>query len=93
MSESSGIERVLKISNVRGLHARAAAKFVWVLNEFDADVTVSRDDVTVDGRSIMGLLLLVAGRGTTIRLRAKGRDAEAALDALAGLVDAQFYEE
>jgi len=80
------------IVNERGLHARAAARFVRLAEGFEADVTVSRDDVTVPGTSILGLMMLAAARGTRLRLEARGRDAEAALGALADLVERGFDE-
>jgi phosphocarrier protein len=84
---------VLKIVNKKGLHARASAKFVQVVDRFSADVTVTRCGETVGGRSIMGLLTLAAAPGTSITVTAKGEDAEACLDALAALVAGRFGEE
>ncbi len=84
--------RRLVIVNERGLHARAAAKFVSVLNDFDAEVSVEKDDVRVSGRSIMGLMMLAAAPGTTIEVEAQGFDAAAALDALGVLVENRFDE-
>jgi phosphocarrier protein HPr len=84
--------RRLVIVNERGLHARAAAKFVSVLNDFDAEVSVEKDDVRVSGRSIMGLMMLAAAPGTTIEVEAQGVDAAAALDALGVLVENRFDE-
>jgi len=84
--------RRLTITNAKGLHARAAAKFVGVAGRFEAEITVERDGTIVDGRSIMGLLLLAAGPGTSIELRARGTDACEALDALTRLVAAGFHE-
>lgn len=75
------------------MHARASAKFVKLAAEFDADVTVSRDGQTVDARSIMGLMMLAAGPGSIIELKAEGPDALAALAALANLVERRFDEE
>ncbi len=82
----------LEIVNERGLHARAAARLVTVANQFEADLTVSKDEHTVPARSIMGLLLLVAGLGSSITLAAKGRDAPEALAALGALVRNRFDE-
>ncbi len=81
-----------EITNERGLHARAAARFVETAGRFDADVTVTKDDQTVPGRSIMGLLLLVAGPGSRITVCAEGNEAEAALAALGALVRNRFNE-
>ena len=80
------------ILNKRGLHARAAAKFATMAERFNASVDVQRDGQTVSARSIMGLMMLGAGVGATIELRAQGWDAREALDALAGLVESGFNE-
>ena len=85
--------QVVEIVNERGLHARASAKFVKLAATFDAEVTVTRDGTTVDARSIMGLMMLAAGIGSTIDIAAEGPEAEAALDALAELVSNRFDEE
>lgn len=85
--------RELPITNQRGLHARASAKFVKCAEQFKADIQVSRDGQTVPGTSIMGLMMLGAAQGTTITVNAKGPDADAALDALAQLVAARFGED
>ena len=85
--------RELAIVNRKGLHARASAKFVQTVERYDSDVTVTRCGETVGGRSIMGLLTLGAAQGTTITVTAKGEDAEACLEALAGLVAGRFGEE
>ena len=84
--------RKVRIRNERGLHARAAAKLVQTLSDFDAEVTVGKDGMTVSGRSIMGLMMLAAGPGSVLVLDATGPDAQAALDALAALVDSGFGE-
>ncbi|HLS69695.1 MAG TPA: HPr family phosphocarrier protein [Kiloniellales bacterium] len=86
------VRRVL-VCNRRGLHARAAAKFVKLAGEFTAAVTVVRRDQQVPGGSIMGLMMLAAGPGCEIELRAEGPQAEAALDALAALVQRRFDED
>jgi phosphocarrier protein HPr len=83
----------VEILNERGLHARASAKFVKLASEFDAEVTVSRDEQSVDARSIMGLMMLAAGPGSSIDIAAEGPDAQAAIDALAELVASRFDEE
>ena len=85
--------RTVEIINERGLHARASAKFVKVASGFDAEVMVSRDGQTVDARSIMGLMMLAAGIGSTIDIAAKGPEAEAALDALSALIANRFDED
>jgi len=87
------IHRDLLIANKRGLHARAAARFVQCAERFEAEITVTKDTTTVGGTSIMGLMMLAAGIGTTIHVTANGPDAEAALAALAELVDGLFGEE
>ena len=84
---------VLEICNQRGLHARASAKFVKTASEFESHITVSKDGTTVDARSIMGLLMLGAGIGSTIEVQAEGSDAETAMAALKGLVERRFDEE
>ena len=92
-SAPSLLSRDLAIVNKRGLHARAAAKFVQCAERFDAEVTVSKDATMVGGTSIMGLMMLAAGPGSTIRVSAEWRQAEAALAALAELVEGLFGEE
>lgn len=81
------------IVNKKGLHARATAKFVQCAEKFSSDITVTRCGETVGGTSIMGILTLGAGIGSTITLTAKGDDAEAALDALCALVADRFGED
>jgi phosphocarrier protein len=81
------------IVNKKGLHARATAKFVQCADGFEADITVTRSGETVGGTSIMGILTLGAGIGSTITLSATGRDAEAAVHALAALVADRFGED
>lgn len=90
---SEPVRRTVTICNKRGLHARAAARFVKLAYEFDAEVTVAKNGTGVSGRSIMGLMMLAAGPGTAIELQAVGRDAERAVMALAKLVDSGFDEE
>jgi phosphocarrier protein len=85
--------RIVTIPNKRGLHARAAAKFVTLAETFGAAVDVLRDGQSVSARSIMGLMMLGAGRGAAIELRAEGWDAKEALEALASLVEAGFNEQ
>jgi len=81
------------IVNERGLHARASARFVKLASAFDAEVRVTKDDQTVDAQSIMGLMMLAAGPGSTIEISAEGRQAEEALQALTRLVSNRFEEE
>jgi phosphocarrier protein len=85
--------REVVISNRKGLHARAAAKFVKVAGGFDADITVVKRDQSVPGSSIMGLMMLAAAPGCALELHAEGVEAQAALDALADLVERKFDEE
>ena len=87
------IVKVLEICNKKGLHARASAKFVQTVEKFDAEVFVTRGHETVGGTSIMGLMMLAAGPGTTITVAAAGADAEAALAAITELVESKFNEE
>ncbi len=95
MSGAGGpvLRRTVAIVNMRGLHARAAAKFVNTAERFAASVEVERDGQNVAARSIMGLMMLGAGRGSTIELVAEGADAREALDALAALVESGFGEQ
>ena len=81
------------ICNQRGLHARAAARFVKLAFEFQAEITVRKNGTNVSGRSIMGLMMLAAGPGTEIELQATGSDAARAVDALAALICGGFDEE
>jgi phosphocarrier protein len=87
------LSRTLTICNKRGLHARAAAKFVTIAERFGASVDVIKDGQSVSARSIMGLMMLGAGQGATIEVKAEGWDAKEALDALAALVEAGFNEQ
>ena len=87
------IERELEIVNGRGLHARASAKFVKCAEQFNADISVSRDGQTVPGTSIMGLMMLGAAQGFSVLVQARGEQATEALDALAALVADKFGEE
>jgi phosphocarrier protein HPr len=88
-----GLSREMHIVNRKGLHARATAKFVQCVDRFDADVKVTRCGETVGGDSIMGILTLGAGPGTTITVSASGAEAREALDALAALVSSRFGED
>lgn len=99
MSEGSldlaagALKRTLKIANKRGLHARAAAKFVRTAGQFDAAVRVSFKGQEVSGLSIMGLMMLAAGIGSDIELVCSGRQASDAMAALSALVESKFGEE
>jgi phosphocarrier protein len=84
--------REFAIVNKLGLHARAASKFVTVSSQYDADIRVSKDGREVSGKSIMGVMMLAAARGSRIDVTAEGEDAEAALDALDELVRDRFGE-
>jgi phosphocarrier protein len=86
-------EEYLQISNKLGLHARAAASFVKIASKYKSDILVSKDGITVNGKSIMGLLTLAAAAGTSIKLTVKGKDAEKAFRELKKLVESKFYEE
>ena len=93
MSDSSVLLRHLVIVNKRGLHARAAAKFVTLAERFGASVEVEKGGQSVSARSIMGLMMLGAAKGATITLRAEGWDAKEAMEALSTLVEAGFDEQ
>jgi phosphocarrier protein HPr len=92
IGSAPGITRVLQIVNSRGLHARASARFVQTVEKFDAEVTVTRSGETVGGTSIMGLMMLSAGPGTSITVRATGAQATEAVEALEALVASRFGE-
>ena len=87
------MKRSFEIINKLGLHARAAAQFVKVASSFDAELAISRDGQTVNGKSIMGIMMLAAGLGSTIELEATGDDEAELLDALGALISAKFNEE
>jgi phosphocarrier protein len=87
------LSRELLIINKRGLHARASAKFVQTVERFNAEVWVTRGNETVGGTSIMGLMMLSAGPGTSVIVAVAGPEAEAALDAITELVASKFNEE
>jgi phosphocarrier protein HPr len=90
---SGAVSRELRIVNKRGLHARASAKFVQMVERFNAEVWVTRGGETVGGTSIMGLMMLAAGPGTTVVVSALGPEAQTAIDAIAELVASKFNEE
>ncbi|RJL01205.1 HPr family phosphocarrier protein [Paracoccus aestuarii] len=89
---SAAITRDLAIINVKGLHARASAKFVDMVERFDAQAQVEKDGMRVSGDSIMGLLMLTAPRGSQIRVTTTGPEAQALADALEALVGDYFGE-
>ena len=85
-------EKTLKIQNELGLHARAATKLVQLATKYPCEFTITKDGHEVNGKSIMGVLMLVASKGTTVTLRAKGDKAQEAVDAVAALIDDKFGE-
>jgi phosphocarrier protein len=87
------VERTVTIVNQLGMHARAAARFVHLATRYTSQITVARQGRQMDGKSIMGLLLLAAARGSLITISADGPDAKAAVDALVELVDSGFGED
>jgi phosphocarrier protein len=91
--ESGELCSIAVIANQRGLHARAAARFAKLAEIFDADVTITKDDMRVSALSIMGLMMLAATRGSQITICAKGPDATKAVDALNDFVKRKFDEE
>jgi phosphocarrier protein len=86
-------QRVVEICNRKGLHARAAARFVKTASQFAAEVQVRKNGTAVSGRSIMGLMMLAAAAGTIIEITASGRDAAAAVETLARLIECKFDED
>jgi phosphocarrier protein len=92
-SKAPRVERQFEIKNRLGLHARAAALLVQTVAKFDADITVSKDDQDVNGKSIIGLMMLAAGQGSRIDVVAVGPDAAAALDAVGALIEGLFNED
>lgn len=91
--DSRAVRRQVEIVNALGLHLRPAAKFVKTADRFQADIRVLYKGQTFDGRSILDLATLAAERGSRLELEATGNDAEAALDALADLIAAEFFED
>ncbi len=87
------MEKTVEIINKLGLHARAAAKFVTLASKFSADIRVRKDNREVSGKSIMGVMMLAAAKGSTITLIAEGEDAQQALDELDALIADRFGEE
>jgi phosphocarrier protein HPr len=87
------VTRSVEVINALGLHARAAARFVHLATRFNSQIRVSRDSKVMDGKSIMGILLLAAARGTTLTISADGPDEMSAVDSLVQLVESGFGEE
>ena len=87
------LRRRVRIVNRRGLHARAAAKFVKVAEQFMAEIEVAKDNLKVSGTSIMGLMMLAAATGSTLEIRTRGREARPALAALVALIESGFDED
>ena len=95
INDQSGTEmvRTFTIKNKLGLHARAASQFVQVASRFESDIYVIKNEQEVNGKSIMGILILAAPRGSEITVKAAGADASGALDAIGELIDNRFGEE
>ncbi len=85
-------ERAVQVVNSNGIHARPAAEIVKTAGRFKADITIARDDLEVNAKSIMGVMMLAAEFGSTVHLRAEGEDADGALEALASLIANKFGE-
>lgn len=92
MGAEDRAEKSLQIQNELGLHARAATKLVQTASKFPCDITVTKDGHEVNGKSIMGVLMLVASKGSTVTLKAKGDRAADAVAAIAALIDDKFGE-
>jgi phosphocarrier protein HPr len=92
MTTETLVSRTLHVINMRGLHARASAKFVQLVSGYDAEVQVEKDGMSVGGTSIMGLMMLAASPGTSINVSATGRQAAEVMDALAALLADKFGE-
>jgi phosphocarrier protein HPr len=93
MSDAARLTATVRITNKRGLHARASAKIVEAAARFHSVITVNRDGQSVNARSIMGLMMLAASTGAEVEIMAEGPDAEDALTAIVALVGAKFGEE
>ncbi len=93
MPEDDEISHNIEIKNTLGLHARPASLFVKTVSNFECEVTVEKDSEVVNGKSLMGLLMLSAGYGTVIKISAKGKDCEDALKAIIDLISRKFDEE
>lgn len=89
---SAPIERTVEVVNRAGMHARPAAQFVKLAGRFSSDIRLAKDGLEVNGKSIMGVLMLAAERGSQLRLSATGNDAEDAVDALSDLIGRGFEE-
>jgi len=87
------VERTVTVSNRQGLHARPAAEFVKLASTFESEIFVEKDELEVNGKSIMGVMMLAAEPGTTLAIRAEGEDSGQAVDALVGLVEDGFGED
>ncbi len=87
------VERSLKIQNRLGLHARAAALFVQTASKFASNITIEKEGVEVNGKSIMGIMMLAAAKGSDVVIRADGRDEKDAVDGMSRLIEDKFYEE
>jgi phosphocarrier protein HPr len=87
------VDKSMKIQNELGLHARAATKLVQLASKYPCELTLTKDGHEVNGKSIMGVLMLVASKGSTVLLRAKGEKAAEAIDAIAKLIDDKFGED
>jgi phosphocarrier protein len=93
MKQGVVIEQEFIIANELGLHARAATRLVQTASRFSSEVTIEKDGQRVNGKSIMGVLMLVAAKGTTIRIQSKGEDAREVMDALGQLIQNKFGED
>lgn len=94
LTEKQGfIEKTFTIRNKLGLHARAASQFVQIANNFEADIFVEKNGQEVNGKSIMGILILAAAQGSVITVKASGQDAQSAVDSIGGLIEERFGEE
>lgn len=91
-TEQAPVERTFVIGNKLGLHARPAAVFVQTANRFESAVEVQKDELKIDGKSIMGIMTLAAEMGSSITVRAIGKDAAVAMEALAKLIESNFGE-
>ncbi|MFN0251254.1 MAG: HPr family phosphocarrier protein [Kofleriaceae bacterium] len=92
MSEPVKVEKQVLVQNERGLHARAATQFVQLAAKFPCDVQIAKETTEVNGKSIMGVLMLVATKGTTLTIKARGERAAECVDALVALVNDKFGE-
>ena len=92
LAATATVRRAVTICNQKGLHARAAARFVKTASGFDSEIWVRKNGTTVSGRSIMGLMMLAAASGTVVELTATGSDAATAVAALAALIECKFDE-